>query len=38
MNATLVLVTLLVIRLIIPFTVLMLVGTLVNRKQVQMFG
>ena len=38
MDATLVLITLLLVRLVLPFTVLILFGTLINRRQVQALG
>ena len=36
MDAALVLLTLVLIRLVLPFTVLILLGTLVNRRQVKL--
>jgi hypothetical protein len=38
MDAALVLITLLLVRLALPFTVLILFGTLINRRQVQALG
>jgi hypothetical protein len=36
MDAALVLITLVLIRLVLPFTALILIGTLVNRRQVKL--
>lgn len=38
MDAALVLITLVVVRLVLPFTVLLLFGTMVNRRQVHSLG
>lgn len=38
MDATLVLITLVMVRLALPFTVLMLIGSFFNRRQVKSFG
>jgi hypothetical protein len=38
MDTALVLITLVLVRLFLPFTVLILFGTMVNRRQVQSFG
>jgi hypothetical protein len=38
MDAALVLITLLLARLVLPFTLLILFGTMINRRQVQALG
>lgn len=38
MDAALVLITLLLVRLVLPFTLLILFGTMVNRRQIRAIG